>query len=289
MNREDMLAMLAGEEAEESPTSKVEESPTSAEEPTAASEEVQADEEVKPEETKQPDSEEESKVESRYEKLRKGEARQAKAWKKLEEEKEKFQEQKRLLEADREKLNSERINVAEELVKAGEEYSPETYEAVAQNFRDEGEPELAEQAEAMAEDARNKKSNANKTLETEKFKKEWQTSVAELSESNPDLKNPESELHKAVKYLLENKPALQMYPGGFRDSVEVAQMYLDAQALDKVKQENKGLKSELEKLKKKMNLGGGDVAKRPSPQSFNRMSREDQRDALLKMVSQADN
>ena len=82
MNREDMLAMLAGEEAEESPTSKVEESPTSAEEPTAASEEVQADEEVKPEETKQPDSEEESKVDSRYEKLRKGESRQKKAWQK---------------------------------------------------------------------------------------------------------------------------------------------------------------------------------------------------------------
>jgi hypothetical protein len=293
MDRDAILKMLAGEEAGESPTPNPDEQSPTAEEPTAANEEVQVDDQSYEEESAETEDtgggeDPDPETESRYEKLRKAEARQKKTWQKLDEEKRQLRELKEQLEAERGSIEQERLRVAEELSKAGTEHSPDIYDQVAQKFEDEGEPELAEQARKMAEESRNRKQSASKTVEVEKFKKEWSESVSKLSEENPELKDADSELFKAVKYLLDNKPALTTYSTGFQDAVEVAKYYVDSQNLERITIENKKLKTELSNLKKKTNLGGGNVMRRTGPKGFDDMSHSEQRNALLKMVREAD-
>jgi hypothetical protein len=292
MDRESLLRMLAGEEVEESPTSDPENESPTANEPDAANDEVHVDDQTdktEPIETEDAADEADSKTESRYEKLRKAEARQAKTWKKIEQEKEQLKALREQVEADRNVLDQERVKVAEELSQSGTEHSPDVYEQVAQRFEDEGEPDLAEQARKMAEDSRKRKQNASKTVEIDKFKREWSQSVAKLSEENPDLKQPDSELYKAVKHLIDHKPALTTYSTGFADAVEVAKYYVDSRKLETIKTENKKLKEELDNFKRKTNLGGGDVTRRTGPPGFSDMSRSDQRNAILKMIRESDN
>ena len=160
---------------------------------------------------------------------------------------------KEQLEAERNSIEQERLRVAEDLSKAGAEHSPDIYDQVAQRFEDEGEPELAEQARQMAEESRNRKQSASKTVEVEKFKREWSESVSKMSEQNPELKDADSELFKAVKYLLDNKPALTTYSTGFQDAVEVAKYYVDSQNLERITIENKKLKTEWNLIGKKLN------------------------------------
>lgn len=283
MDRDAMLRLISGETSADSPTATPEQESPSAEEPPAANEEAQV-EEAKPAE---PIEETDQKTESKYEKLRKAEQRQAKAWKKLDEEKEQLRQAQEKVTADRQQIETDRAKLADEIANKGDEASPDVYEAVAERFRDSGEPELAEEALRMAKEARSKKEDAQKTVEVNRFKQEWSESVNELVKAKPELNDPESELYKATEFLLKNKPALSTYSTGFRDAVEVAEYYVNSKNLETVSNENKKLREELDNYKRKLNLGSGDVPRRSAPKGFDDMSRDEQRDAILRMTRSA--
>jgi len=278
-----MLRLISGETSADSPTATPEQESPSVEEPPAANEEAQV-EEAKPAE---PIEETDQKTESKYEKLRKAEQRQAKAWKKLDEEKEQLRQAQEKVTADREQIETDRAKLADEIANKGDEASPDVYEAVAERFRDSGEPELAEEALRMAKEARSKKEDAQKTVEVNRFKQEWSDSVNELVKAKPELNDPESELYKATEFLLKNKPALSTYSTGFRDAVEVAEYYVNSKNLETVSNENKKLREELDNYKRKLNLGSGDVPRRSAPKGFDDMNRDEQRDAILRMTRSA--
>lgn len=283
MDRDAMLRLISGETSADSPTATPEQESPSVEEPPAANEEAQV-EEAKPAE---PIEETEQKTESKYEKLRKAEQRQAKAWKKLDEEKEQLRQAQEKITADRQQIETDRAKLADDIANKGDEASPDVYEAVAERFRDSGEPELAEEALRMAKEARSKKEDAQKTVEVNRFKQEWSDSVNELVKAKPELNDPESELYKATEFLLKNKPALSTYSTGFRDAVEVAEYYVNSKNLETVSNENKKLREELDNYKRKLNLGSGDVPRRSAPKGFDDMSRDEQRDAILRMTRSA--
>lgn len=283
MDRDAMLRLISGETSADSPTATPEQESPSVEEPPAANEEAQV-EEAKPAE---PIEETDQKTESKYEKLRKAEQRQAKAWKKLDEEKEQLRQAQEKVTADREQIETDRAKLADEIANKGDEASPDVYEAVAERFRDSGEPELAEEALRMAKEARSKKEDAQKTVEVNRFKQEWSDSVNELVKAKPELNDPESELYKATEFLLKNKPALSTYSTGFRDAVEVAEYYVNSKNLETVSNENKKLREELDNYKRKLNLGSGDVPRRSAPKGFDDMNRDEQRDAILRMTRSA--
>ena len=283
MDRDAMLRLISGETSADSPTATPEQESPSVEEPPTANEEAQV-EEAKPAE---PIEETDQKTESKYEKLRKAEQRQAKAWKKLDEEKEQLRQAQEKITADREQIETDRAKLADDIANKGDEASPDVYEAVAERFRDSGEPELAEEALRMAKEARSKKEDAQKTVEVNRFKQEWSDSVNELVKARPELNDPESELYKATEFLLKNKPALSTYSTGFRDAVEVAEYYVNSKNLETVSNENKKLREELDNYKRKLNLGSGDVPRRSAPKGFGDMNRDEQRDAILRMTRSA--
>ena len=283
MDRDAMLRLISGETSADSPTATPEQESPSVEESPTANEEAQV-EEAKPAE---PIEETDQKTESKYEKLRKAEQRQAKAWKKLDEEKEQLRQAQEKITADREQIETDRAKLADDIANKGDEASPDVYEAVAERFRDSGEPELAEEALRMAKEARSKKEDAQKTVEVNRFKQEWSDSVNELVKARPELNDPESELYKATEFLLKNKPALSTYSTGFRDAVEVAEYYVNSKNLETVSNENKKLREELDNYKRKLNLGSGDVPRRSAPKGFDDMNRDEQRDAILRMTRSA--
>ena len=283
MDRDAMLRLISGETSADSPTATPEQESPSVEESPTANEEAQV-EEAKPAE---PIEETDQKTESKYEKLRKAEQRQAKAWKKLDEEKEQLRQAQEKIAADRQQIETDRAKLADDIANKGDEASPDVYEAVAERFRDSGEPELAEEALRMAKEARSKKEDAQKTVEVNRFKQEWSDSVNELVKAKPELNDPESELYKATEFLLKNKPALSTYSTGFRDAVEVAEYYVNSKNLETVSNENKKLREELDNYKRKLNLGSGDVPRRSAPKGFSDMSRDEQRDAILRMTRSA--
>lgn len=283
MDRDAMLRLISGETSADSPTATPEQESPSVDEPPAANEEAQV-EEAKPAE---PIEETDQKTESKYEKLRKAEQRQAKAWKKLDEEKEQLRQAQEKIAADRQQIETDRAKLADDIANKGDEASPDVYEAVAERFRDSGEPELAEEALRMAKEARSKREDAQKTVEVNRFKQEWSDSVNELVKAKPELNDPESELYKATEFLLKNKPALSTYSTGFRDAVEVAEYYVNSKNLETVSNENKKLREELDNYKRKLNLGSGDVPRRSAPKGFSDMNRDEQRDAILRMTRSA--
>lgn len=285
MDRDAMLRLISGENEAESPTAEPEEESITVEESPAANEQTQTDESQTEIESNEPEVD--AKTESKYEKLRKAEARQAKTWQKLSEEKEQLKKMKEDFELSQKQLEEDRVKLADQIASGGDEATPDVYEAVAERFRDQGEPELADEAIKMAKEAREKRENASKTVEVNRFKKEWADSVNEIVKAKPDLNDHDSELYKATEYLLKNKPALSTYSTGFRDAVEVAEYYVNSQKLETVKEQNQKLTEELNSYKRKLNLGTSDVPRRSGPKGFDDMSRNEQREAILKMTRSA--
>lgn len=285
MDRDAMLRLISGENEAESPTAEPEEESTTVDESPAANEQTQTDESQTEIESSEPEPD--AKTESKYEKLRKAEARQAKTWQKLSEEKEQLKKMKEDFELSQKQLEDDRVKLADQIASGGDEATPDVYEAVAERFRDQGEPELADEAVKMAKEAREKRENASKTVEVNRFKKEWADSVNEIVKAKPDLNDHDSELYKATEYLLKNKPALSTYSTGFRDAVEVAEYYVNSQKLETVKEQNHKLTEELNSYKRKLNLGTSDVPRRSGPKGFDDMSRNEQREAILKMTRSA--
>jgi hypothetical protein len=285
MDRDAMLRLISGENEAESPTAEPEEESTTVEESPAANEQTQTDESQTEIESNEPEPD--AKTESKYEKLRKAEARQAKTWQKLSEEKEQLKKMKEDFELSQKQLEDDRVKLADQIANGGDEATPDVYEAVAERFRDQGEPELADEAVKMAKEAREKRENASKTVEVNRFKREWADSVNEIVKAKPDLNDHDSELYKATEYLLKNKPALSTYSTGFRDAVEVAEYYVNSQKLETIKEQNQKLTEELNSYKRKLNLGTSDVPRRSGPKGFDDMSRNEQREAILKMTRSA--
>ena len=227
-------------------------------------------------------------ADSRYEKLRKAEQRQNKAWQKIEDEKSEVRKLRDELDASRVELDADRLKIAEGITNVGSTQSPETLDKVAEKFRDEGEPELADEAERMANEARVTQSDAFKAVDIDRFKKSWEVNLNGEIAANPDLKDPETALYKTVKQLMAEKPVLATYETGFSDAVEVAKNLLKVGKVGSLETENKKLLKELNDLKQRTQLSGGDVPKRGKPKGFDDLDVAEQKRRVYAMCETAD-
>ena len=228
------------------------------------------------------------KVESRYEKLRKDQLRQNKAWKKLEDEKAEFRKQQEALTEQQKKLETDKLDVAEKLAKPAEPQDPESLKRVAERFREEDEHELAEQAEQMARELSESKQNASKTVAEKDFREGWQKSLDQQVEKHPELKDPDSSLHKEVASLLKAKPVLTTYVGGFDDAVQVALMQQEIVNAKTLQEQNQKLEAELNQLKERTQLTASDAPAPAKPKSFDSLSHEEQREKIWNACLAAD-
>lgn len=290
LDREALLESLEGVAIGESPNPRPNESTNTGDDnpPEPIDDQTDTSEVKVSDETPDESPNDESEADSRYEKLRKAEQRQNKAWQKIEDEKSEVRKLREELDSSRAELDADRLKVAEGITNVGSTQSPETLDKVAEKFRDEGEPELADEAERMANEARVTQSEAYKAVDIDRFKKSWEVNLNGEIAANPDLKDPETALYKTVKQLMAEKPVLATYETGFSDAVEVAKNILRVGKVGSLETENKKLLEELNDLKQRTELSSGDVPKRGRPKSFDDLDVSEQKRRVYAMCETAD-
>ncbi len=276
------------------PASDTASTPTSdnaAEEPT--SETVNVEDKAKeeaPEPQDAPEEPSEEKPKSKYTRAKKSQERANKSWKEVNAAKEELKAEQAKLAEERQQLEAKKADAFSEIQQRKEaaQFTPDDYEQIAKEYREEGRDDLAELALQKAQTARDtiqqqEVLNAQRTV-----MEQWEANLSQQVKDNPELKDQDSELYQYTSELLDRKKILATYPEGINDAVEAAKAFLKAKKADDLEAEVNRLKKENEELNGKLQLNGTTVDQSGRLESFDDMTAERQRSELLKMVKDHD-
>jgi hypothetical protein len=118
-------------------------------------------------------------------------------------------------------------------------YTVKDYQTAAKKFRDDGEDDLANQADTAA-----------RNLYNQGFQKVWLANLEELQMEYPELSDAKKPLTAAANKVLDTLPFLRGVPDGCKYAVRIAQGDTSASMISELKAENKKLKKELDRLDK---------------------------------------
>ena len=290
--REQLLGQIAEIDGN-APASDTASTPTSdnaAEEPTSETVNVEdkpKEEAPEPKEQVEP-SEEQPK--SKYSRAKKAQDRANKSWKEVNAAKEELKQEQAKLAADRQELEAKKTDAFSDIQQRKEaaKFSPDDYEQIAQEYREEGRDDLAELALQKAKTAKEtiqqqEVLNAQRTV-----MEQWEANLSQQVKDNPSLQDQDSELYKFTSELLDRKKILATYPEGINDAVEAAKQFIKAKRVDDLEAENSKLAQQVEELNGKLQINGTTVDQSGRLESFSNMSSDRQRDELLKMVKDHD-
>jgi predicted nucleic acid-binding Zn-ribbon protein len=292
ITREQLLGQIAEIDGN-APASDTASTPTSdnaAEEPTSETVNVEdkpKEEAPEPKEQVEP-SEEQPK--SKYSRAKKAQDRANKSWKEVNAAKEELKQEQAKLAADRQELEAKKTDAFSDIQQRKEaaKFSPDDYEQIAQEYREEGRDDLAELALQKAKTAKEtiqqqEVLNAQRTV-----MEQWEANLSQQVKDNPSLQDQDSELYKFTSELLDRKKILATYPEGINDAVEAAKQFIKAKRVDNLEAENSKLAKQVEELNGKLQINGTTVDQSGRLESFSNMSADRQRDELLKMVKDHD-
>ena len=220
--------------------------------------------------------------------------RYEKAKSRLEKEWEDVRAEKARIKAEREALESERAKgqasqSGSETQKAGNRrFSSEDYRDAAKSYREEGRDDLAKLAEEKATqiEAEDKQEFERKTQE--ELKSAWDKNLLREVEENPDLKDSNSKLYKAVSEMLQNHAILRNYPAGISDAVGIAKVKLKAEAASDLEKRVAEYERELAQLRKATTPAKGQPSSPAKKKEFHQLSLDEQEQELLRMAAEAD-
>ncbi len=292
ITREQLLGQIAEIDGN-APASDTASTPTSdnaAEEPTSETVNVEdkpKEEAPEPKEQAEP-SEEQPK--SKYSRAKKAQDRANKSWKEVNAAKEELKQEQAKLAADRQELEAKKTDAFSDIQQRKEaaKFSPDDYEQIAQEYREEGRDDLAELALQKAKTAKEtiqqqEVLNAQRTV-----MEQWEANLSQQVKDNPSLQDQDSELYKFTSELLDRKKILATYPEGINDAVEAAKQFIKAKRVDNLEAENSKLAKQVEELNGKLQINGTTVDQSGRLESFDNMSSDRQRNELLKMVKDHD-
>ena len=292
ITREQLLGQIAEIDGN-APASDTASTPTSdnaAEEPTSETVNVEdkpKEEAPEPKEQVEP-SEEQPK--SKYSRAKKAQDRANKSWKEVNAAKEELKQQQAKLAADRQELEAKKTDAFSDIQQRKEaaQFTPDDYEQIAQEYREEGRDDLAELALQKAKTAKEtiqqqEVLNAQRTV-----MEQWEANLSQQVKDNPSLQDQDSELYKFTSELLDRKKILATYPEGINDAVEAAKQFIKAKRVDNLEAENSKLAKQVKELNGKLQINGTTVDQSGRLESFSNMSSDRQRDELLKMVKDHD-
>lgn len=293
ITRDQLLGQIAEIDGN-APASDTASTPTSdnaAEEPT--SETVNVEDKAKeeaPEPQDAPEEPSEEKPKSKYTRAKKSQERANKSWKEVNAAKEELKAEQAKLAEERQQLEAKKANAFSDIQQRKEaaQFTPDDYEQIAKEYREEGRDDLAELALQKAQTARDtiqqqEVLNAQRTV-----MEQWESNLSQQVKDNPELKDQDSELYQYTSELLDRKKILATYPEGINDAVEAAKAFLKAKKADDLEAEVNRLKKENEELNGKLQLNGTTVDQSGRLESFDDMTAERQRSELLKMVKDHD-
>ena len=293
ITRDQLLGQIAEIDGN-APASDTASTPTSdnaAEEPT--SETVNVEDKAKeeaPEPQDAPEEPSEEKPKSKYTRAKKSQERANKSWKEVNAAKEELKAEQAKLAEERQQLEAKKADAFSDIQQRKEaaQFTPDDYEQIAKEYREEGRDDLAELALQKAQTARDtiqqqEVLNAQRTV-----MEQWESNLSQQVKDNPELKDQDSELYQYTSELLDQKKILATYPEGINDAVEAAKAFLKAKKADDLEAEVNRLKKENEELNGKLQLNGTTVDQSGRLESFDDMTAERQRSELLKMVKDHD-
>jgi len=262
-----------------------------AEKQTEASDEVSATKE-KSEEAKSSltTQSSEDKSESASEKKP---TRYEKAKSRLEKEWEDVRAEKARIKAEREQIEAERARKTSEApqgeTKTGSrKFSAEDYREAAKSYRDEGRDDLAKLAENKASEIEvEDKKEFEQKVQTE-MKSAWDKNLMEEVDANPELKDSNTPLYKAVSEMLQNHAILRNYPAGIKDAVGIAKVKLKAEAASDLSKKVAEYEKELSQLRKATTPASGQPKGPAKTKAFHELTLDEQERELMKMASEVD-
>ena len=292
ITREQLLGQIAEIDGN-APASDTASTPTSdnaAEEPTSETVNVEdkpKEEAPEPKEQVEPSQEQ---PKSKYSRAKKAQDRANKSWKEVNAAKEELKQEQAKLAADRQELEAKKTDAFSEIQQRKEaaQFTPDDYEQIAQEYREEGRDDLAELALQKAKTAKEtiqqqEVLNAQRTV-----MEQWEANLSQQVKDNPSLQDQDSELYKFTSELLDRKKILATYPEGINDAVEAAKQFIKAKRVDNLEAENSKLAKQVEELNGKLQINGTTVDQSGRLESFDNMSPDRQRNELLKMVKDHD-
>lgn len=223
-------------------------------------------------------------------------ARQARAWQKIEARKAEIQAKEEAL-----ARRQAEIEAATKATKTPAPTTPtapadkitvEDYEAVAADYEREGNHPLAEKArakamalraEAKAAEAATK--TATPAIDVEAEKAKWQRNLVELGKEHPELQQEDSPLRQRVSALLKQHLYFHQSGEGIRYAVEAARLQLQAEQADTLQARVTELEAEIQRLTELTAIPPGTAPARTEAKPFDQMNLEEQ-EAYLRREAQ---
>jgi predicted nucleic acid-binding Zn-ribbon protein len=293
ISREELLGQMAvlDGQAPATDTASTTTSDNAAEEPEQQTDKVK---DSPKEDTKEPEKDAkestEEKPKSKYSRAKKSQERANKSWKEANAEKDRVKAEKADLEKQKAEFEAQKTDAFSKIQQQTDaaQFTPEDYEQIAQEYRDDGEKDLADAATAKAQTARETIEQQKVLTAQRTVMEQWEANLSQSVKDNPDLKSQDSELYKYVSELLDRKKILATYPEGINDAVEAAKAFIKANRVDELETENSKLQKEIKELNEKTQLNGSTVDQSGRVESFDSLTADKQRNELLKMVKDAD-
>ena len=213
--------------------------------------------------------------------------RKMRSWKSLNDEKEQFQKEREEFEQQKEKWRVQQLSETNE-IRDDEGYSAKDYDKAAKEFRDDGEVDLAVDAEEKANKLREQEGETAKKLQADKFSKDFRSNYEQARATYPDLADHDSELFKRTEQVFLYYPELLGDADGPRKAAWVASRDILASQAESFRDENQQLKNELEEYKSKLSISGSQPAPRPASKEFMEMDAEARFKMLTDQAAQMD-
>lgn len=281
-------------ETAEAPTETTAPEPTESRTENPAKAEVTgdaADTDAQPAEAPQKETKQgEQKKESKF---AQEQARKTKTWETINAEKQALKAEKEALARERDEWQKQRQQTE---AKASETYRDEAgftaddYEKAAKEFEADGDKDLAKAASKKAAEARKAAGEHQNKVQQERFNKAWEDTYVRLSDKEPDLKDPNSDLYKSTVDLIGRFQILRAAPDGLAHAVEIVKLQQSAARSQSLDAENKSLKEQLDKLQKKTAIGKGTATQplKAEETDFAKMPIKEQRERLMKAAREFD-
>lgn len=167
-------------------------------------------------------------------------------------------------------------------------YSAEDYRYAAKSLREEGRDDLADLAENKATEAESEERKELEQKTQAELKSAWDKNLLDEVEANPDLRDSNSKLYKAVNEMLQNHAILRNYPAGIKDAVGIAKIRLKADAASDLEKKVQEYEQELAQLRKATTPASGQPSAPAKTKAFHELSMEEQEQKLLEMAGQID-
>ena len=236
--------------------------------------------------------EEEDKPQKSESKWAKNEARKNKSWKEINSQKEELKRAREELDDMKGQLQEKQTDMDDGKAYRDEKgFTAEDYENAAVRLRDEGDADLAKDAEEKAKSVLDEGKKADQDRSVRDANRQWELARDDLYKEMPELKDSSSELTQTANGILKEHPNLMYLPEGqgLRHAVQVAQWKVAASKTDKSQAEVKELTEKLNKLEKKMSVGGGFTSEKlDGDKTFDDLSLDDQESYLLKAAAAHD-